>query len=457
MPHRTARRVSRRTFLRSTGVAAGAAVAFPMIVPSRAWGANERLNVAAIGCGGKGEVDINGVSDQNVVALCDVDEANAAAVFGRYPDVKRYADFREMLDKEGSRIDAVTVSTPDHTHAPAAIRAMRMGKHVYCQKPLTHTVYEARLMAEVARRHKVATQMGNQGHSDVDLRRNVELIRAGVLGEVREAHVWTDRPGMLWAQGVSRPPEAPVPDTMAWDLWLGAAPERPYSPAYAPFKWRGLWDFGTGSLGDMGCHNTDLVFFALELPAPTSVTATGDGGTEESPPKQSVIEYVFDRPAERPVGSAPLAPSFKLTWYDGGKKPPPELAKAQALSDNGVILVGANDTLYVPMYWGPGTLVSGTPISAFEKEVPETIPRPSAPFDKGHYAEWIDACKGGPAALSNFDYAGPMTEALLLGNVALRVGRKLHWDAAAMKVTNVAEASRFINKEYRKGWEVAAS
>src|SRR5687767_2118149 len=246
------RPMNRREFL-GASAAAGAALAFPMIVPSRAWGANERLNVAAIGCGGKGEVDINGVSDQNVVALCDVDEAHAATMFNRYADARHYADFREMLDKEAKNIDAVTVSTPDHTHAPAAVRAMRMGKHVYCQKPLTHTAAEARLMRDVAREHKVATQMGNQGHSDVGLRRNVELIRAGVIGEVREAHVWTDRP--IWPQGVERPKDTPsVPAHLDWDLWLGPAPQRPYHPAYVPFKWRGWWDFGTGALGDMACH-----------------------------------------------------------------------------------------------------------------------------------------------------------------------------------------------------------
>ena len=459
-PHQVAPRrlaeVSRRRFLQSSAGVAGAAavLGFPMVVPSRAFGANERLNVAAIGCGGKGEVDVNGVSGQNVVALCDVDEAHAAAVFGRYPDVPRYADFRKMLEKEAKHIDAVTVSTPDHTHAPAAVRAMRMGKHVYCQKPLTHTPYEARLMTRVAREQKVATQMGNQGHSDVDLRRNVELIRAGVLGEVRAAHVWTDRP--IWPQGVGRPPAAPVPETMAWDLWLGPAPQRPFGGrAYAPFNWRGFWDFGTGALGDMGCHNTDLVFFALDLPAPQTVAATRmSGATDESPPKSSVIEYAFRRQAERPAGAAPLAPAFTMTWYDGGEKPPADLVKGQTLGANGVIVVGSKDTLFVPMYWGPGTLVSGTPVSAFEKEVPQTIPRPKEGFDAGHYAEWIAACKGGPPALSNFDYAGPMTEALLLGNVAMRVGQKLEWDAANLKVTNVAEANRFISKEYRKGWEV---
>ncbi|MDB5356678.1 MAG: oxidoreductase domain protein [Phycisphaerales bacterium] len=450
MAHINRRGISRRRFLQSSA-AAGALVAFPMVVPARVIGANERLNIAAIGAGGKGEVDINGCSGENIIALCDVDAKNAATMFSRYANVPHYKDFREMLDKEGKHIDAVTVSTPDHTHAPAAVRAMRMGKHVYCQKPLTHTVAEARLMTRVAREEKVATQMGNQGHSDPGLRRNVELIRGGVLGEVREAHVWTDRP--IWPQGVGRPAEEPVPATMDWDLWLAAAPVRPYSSAYAPFKWRGFWDFGTGALGDMGCHCTDVVFFALDLPGPKSVAATSDGGTTESPPKSSVIETMFERQSERAAGAAPLAASFRMVWYDGGKKPPADLAKGKTLPGNGVLIVGSKDTLFVPSYWGAGVLLSGTPLESY-REIAQTLSRSKEPFDAGHYAEWIAACKGGPAALSNFDYAGPMTEALLLGNIAMRVGQKLEWDAAAMKVTNLPEAQRLISKEYRKGWEL---
>ena len=247
-----------------------------MVVPRRVFGANERLNIAAIGSGGKGQVDIDGCESQNIVALCDVDPGKAAHMFNRHAKAAKYADFRQMLEKEGKNIDAVTVSTPDHTHATAAAMAMRLGKHVYCQKPLTHSVLEARVLTDLARKHKVATQMGNQGHSNPDSRRYVELIQAGVLGDVKEVHIWTDRP--IWPQGIGRPSGSPpVPKNVNWDLWLGPAPERPYHPAYHPFKWRGFWDFGTGAVGDMGCHNSDLAYWALNLRDPETLEAVSSG------------------------------------------------------------------------------------------------------------------------------------------------------------------------------------
>jgi predicted dehydrogenase len=352
-----------------------------------------------------------------------------------------------MLEKEGEGIDAVTVSTPDHMHAPAALTAMKLGKHVYCQKPLTHTVYEARQMATVARQQKVATQMGNQGHSNPDTRRLVELIQGGVLGKVREIHVWTDRPGSWWPQGIDRPnPKEPpkVPDTLDWDLWLGVAPSRPYDPAYVPFRWRGFWDFGTGALGDMACHNMDLAFFALQLRDPIRVEAESSEVNGETAPVWSIITYEFP-----PRGNQP---GVKLVWYDGGKKPAPELAKSKELPGNGVIMIGDNDTLFVPSYWGPGSFLSGAKVEDF-KNIPEKLPR-LPEFEKNHHQEWLNACKGGPKALSNFDYSGPMTEAVLLGNVALRVGTKIEWDAKKFKVTNVPEANHYLRTEYRKGWDV---
>ena len=438
---------TRRRFLQGAAAAASA-LAFPTIVPSRAFGANERLNIAAIGCGGKGEVDTGGVADQNVVALCDVDEKVAANTFKRFPDARRYKDYRVMLEKEAKAIDAVTVSTPDHHHAPAALRAMRMGKHVYCQKPLTHTVHEARAMRETARQMKVATQMGNQGHSHPETRRLVELVRHGVLGNVTAVHVWTDRP--IWPQGNQRPAGSdPVPPSFDWDLWLGPAPERPYvgsrngERTYHPFVWRGWWDFGTGAIGDMGCHCTDLAFFALDLPAPSSVSAKSSGGTDESPPRWSIIDYHFPANGKQPA--------LRMTWYDGGRKPTADLVRGRELPGNGIILVGDKDTLFVPSYWGDGAFLSGAKTPDF-KDVPETIARAPGEFDKGHYNEWISACKGGAKAMSNFDYAGPMTETLLLGNVALRAGQAIEWDAKALKVTNVPEANRFVRKHYRSGW-----
>ena len=338
-----------------------------MVVPRRVFGANERLNIAAIGSGGKGQVDIDGCESQNIVALCDVDPGKAAHMFNRHAKAAKYADFRQMLEKEGKNIDAVTVSTPDHTHATAAAMAMRLGKHVYCQKPLTHSVLEARVLTDLARKHKVATQMGNQGHSNPDSRRYVELIQAGVLGDVKEVHIWTDRP--IWPQGIGRPSGSPpVPKNVNWDLWLGPAPERPYHPAYHPFKWRGFWDFGTGAVGDMGCHNSDLAYWALNLRDPKTLEAVSSGINDETAPKWSIITYHFPQQGKRkPV---------KVVWYDGGKKPDSALARQKSLPGNGSILIGSKDSLYIPMYWGKGTFLSGATEADF-KNVPETIEKPA--------------------------------------------------------------------------------
>jgi predicted dehydrogenase len=436
--------LTRRQFVRRT-VVAGTILAFPFVARRNVLGANNRLNIASIGAGGKGASDVANVDEENIYALCDVDELNAAGTVKKYPQAKRFKDFRVMLEKEGGNIDAVTVSTPDHMHAPAALTAMKMGKHVYCQKPLTHTVYEARQMAEAARQHKVATQMGNQGHCSPDTRRLVELIQAGVLGKVSAIHVWTDRPANWWPQGIERPTGTPpVPATLDWDLWLGVAPQRPYHPAYVPFKWRGFWDFGTGALGDMACHCMDLAFFSLKLGAPATVEAQSSGVNSETAPIWSIINYEFPAAGARPA--------TKLTWYDGGKKPSPDLVKARELSSNGLILVGDKDTLHVPNYWGTGSFLSGAKVEDF-KNIAETLPKPPG-FERNHHTEWLNACKGGPAALSNFDYAGAMTEAVLLGNVALRAGKKIHWDSKQLKITNAPEANHYLRTEYRKGWQV---
>ncbi len=436
--------LTRRQFVHRSA-AATAALAFPFVSVRNVLGANNRLNIAGIGVGGKGASDVANVDDQNIYALCDVDEVNAAGSFKKFPQAKRFKDFRVMLEKEGKNIDAVTVSTPDHMHAPASLMAMKMGKHVYCQKPLTHTVHEARQMAEVARRQKVATQMGNQGHCSPDTRRLVELVQAGVLGKVNEIHVWTDRPSNWWPQGIERPKETPpVPPTLDWDLWLGVAPFRPYHPAYVPFKWRGFWDFGTGALGDMACHCMDLAFFSLKLGAPASVEAQSSGVNEETAPNWSVITYEFPAQGARPA--------TKMTWYDGGKKPSADLVKGRELSGNGIILMGDKDTLHVANYWGTGSFLSGAKVEDY-KNIAETLPKPPG-FERNHHTEWIKACKGGPKALSNFDYAGSMTEAVLLGNVALRAGKKILWDSKNLKITNAPEADRYLRTEYRKGWLV---
>jgi predicted dehydrogenase len=323
--------------------------------------------------------------------------------------------------------------------------AMKLGKHAYVQKPLTHSVWEARTLAKLARDKKVVTQMGNQGHSQVESRRLVELIQAGVLGDVTEVHVWTDRP--IWPQGIERPPKLPVPDTLDWDLWLGPAPWREFHDGCVPFKWRAFWDFGTGALGDMGCHNMDLAFFALELRDPRAVSAESSGVNQETAPKWSIITYEFPRRGKRSA--------VKLTWYDGGKKPDPSLARQEKLPGNGYVLVGTKDSLYVPNYWGRGGFLSGAKMEDF-KDVPQTLPRhPGGDKDNdaAQHLEWIAACKGEGKALASLDYAGPMTEAVLLGNVALRAGQRIEWDAKKLKVTNGAAANQFIRRQYRKGWD----
>ena len=436
--------LTRRAFVHRSALAAGI-VAFPFVSSRNVLGANSRLNIAAIGAGGKGSVDIGYCKAENIVALCDVDQRNAAGTFKQFPDAKQFKDFRVMLEKEGRNFDAVTVSTPDHVHFHAAAMAMQLGKHVYVQKPLTHSVWEARTLTQLARDKKVVTQMGNQGHSQAESRRLVELIQAGVLGDVQEVHVWTDRP--IWPQGIERPPKLPVPDTLDWDLWLGPAPWREFHDGCVPFKWRAFWDFGTGALGDMGCHNMDLAFFALGLRDPVAVSARSSGLNPETAPKWSIITWEFPKQGKRPA--------LKLTWYDGGKKPEASLAKQETLPGNGYVFIGAKDSLYVPNYWGRGSFLSGAKMEDF-KDVPETLPRHPAgekDNDAAQHLEWIAACKGEGKALANLDYAGPMTEAVLLGNVALRAGQRIEWDARKLKITNVSEANRFLRRQYRKGWE----
>ncbi|MGQ9525829.1 MAG: Gfo/Idh/MocA family protein [Armatimonadota bacterium] len=398
---------------------------------------NEKLNIAGIGVGGMGANDINAVSTENIVALCDVDDAYAAKTFQRYPKAKKYHDFREMLEKEKS-IDAVVISTPDHVHAVATAMAIKLGKHVYCQKPLTRTVSEARAITELARKYKVTTQMGNQGHPSYV--RLVELIQSNVIGPVTEVHVWTDRP--IWPQGLSRPAETPpVPPTLKWDLWLGPIKERPYHPAYHPFAWRGWWDFGTGALGDMACHLMDGAFWALKLKYPTTVEAEGEPRLPESGPLWSIVRYEFPRRGDMPP--------VRLTWYDGGKLPSADLLEGVQLpkGSNGSLFIGEKGKILVE-HGAPPRLL---PESKFADV---KLPDPYLPRVDDHYQEWVRACKTGGPTGSNFDYAGPMTEAILLGNVAFRVGQKITYDARRMKAVNCPEADRYINHEYRKGWSL---
>jgi len=409
-----------------------------------------------VGAGGRGADNIRDAESAGaeIVALCDCDEANAAESFARFPQARKYRDWRRLLDAEKA-IDAVLVATPDHSHAVVAIAAMQLGKHVYCEKPLAHNIWGARRMAEVARASRVATQMGTQGHAFEGTRRAVEVLRAGVIGEVRELHVWTDRPAGWWPQGVRRPTETPrVPDTLDWDVWLGPAPERPYHPAYVPFKWRGFWDFGTGAIGDMGIHNLDTAYWALELGTPTRVAVRDCSPgmsapeTKETAPLWSIIDLEF--PARPPQ------PAVKMTWYDGGKLPPNELFQGEKLitRDGGSLVIGSKGTLFTRTWHGGENEKDMFVLLPRDRFADVKLPEPTLPRTRSHHQEWIDACRGLTQTQSPFQYAAVLTEALLLGNVALRTGRPVEWDASAMRVTNDADAERFIRPSLRRGWQL---
>lgn len=432
------RKMDRRTFLK--GAAIGG-FSFLFLRDSRmAFGfpQNEKLNIAMIGAGGRGRGNLDGVLSENIVALCDVDERLAHSAQQACPNAKFFKDFRKMLEQMRNQIDAVVVSTPDHTHAVAAAMAIRMGKHVYCEKPLTRTIWEARMLRDLARRYKVATQMGNQGTASNELRQGVEVIQSGVLGKVTEIHVWSNRP--IWPQGIARPKEEMIiPDGLDWELWLGPAPKRPYHEAYHPFKWRGWIDFGTGAIGDMACHTMNMAFWALNLRDPVSVEAETSGVNGETFPTWSIVRYQFPQRGD-------LAPC-KLVWYDGGQKPPVELLQGEQMADSGLLLIGSEGTLYSPGDYGtPFVLL---PREKFANYQP---PAPSIPRSPGHHQEWINACKGGPAAMSNFDYASALTETALLGNLAIITGERINWDAKRMKAVNCPKADKIIRPTYRKGW-----
>lgn len=453
-------RPSRRGFL---SAAASTAFAFTL-VPRHVLGGpgyvapSDMLRVAGIGAGGMGGGDIATISrlGASYAALCDVDETRAAGTFNAHPRAKRYKDFREMLDKESGNIDAVSVGTPDHVHAVASMAAIRAGKHVYCQKPLTHTLFECReLTRAAAAAAGVMTSMGNQGHATEGARLTNEWIQAGIIGDVREVHTWSDRAGKLWKQGISRPADSPpVPPTLDWNLWLGPIRERPYHSAYAPVGWRGWWDFGTGALGDMGCHIIDHPVWALKLGAPTSVESrvTLDGSLNdknewntETYPVAAMITYQFP---ERDGGRLP---AVTMTWYDGGLMPPTpaEMPTGQQLPDNGVLYVGSKGKMYHSSHGGMPVLLPGN-LTEQARQVPQAMPR-----SPGHYEEWVQACKGGVRPAASFEYSGPMTEIVLLGVLALRApGRRLLWDADRLEVTNAPELNAFVHTEYRKGWSL---
>lgn len=438
---------SRRTFIRHGAVLGGTALLYgcesPYVSRRRVLGANDRLNIAGVGVGGKGWTDITSVDSENIVGVCDVDANRLAKAGERYSGAKRFADWRVMLDELGAGIDAVTVSTPDHMHFLPAYRAVREGKHVYCQKPLTHTVWEARELTRAARAAGVATQMGNQGISHPKLRRDAEIVKSGALGAVLEMHCWTDRPGKWWPQGMRRPTDTPpVPKELSYDLWLGGAPARPYHPAWGHFKWRGWWDFGTGAIGDMGCHLLNLGALALDMSDPVSVESESEGANADAGPLWSHVVWQFPARNGRPA--------FRFHWYDGGKLPPAALFPGTMFDGNGVLVVGSSDTM-LTSYEGGAKFKSGRGYDDF-KSVPELFTKYSN-WDRCHYEEWIRACKGGPKTLSNFDVAGPVSETVLLGNVAIRAGHRIEWDARRQRVTNDAGANALIHPPYRQGWQ----
>ncbi len=439
--------ISRREFIGTTAMAAAAFTIVPRFVLGGPGfkAPSDKLNIACIGAGGQGHSDLKNVSSENIVALCDVDEVRAAEAFAEFPKAKKYSDFRVMFDKQKD-IDAVTVTTPDHSHAVIAMTAIKMGIHTYVQKPLTHTIFEARKLAEAAKEYKVVTQMGNQGHASEGARLINEWIWDGAIGDVTEVYTWTNRP--IWPQGIGRPEALPaIPPTLNWDVWQGPAPVRPYHPAYVPFKWRGWLDYGTGSVGDMGAHIIDHPFWALKLDYPSRVQASSTKLNDETYPLSTMITYDFPERDDMPP--------VKLHWYDGRILPPrpAELEPGRKMGDGGggVIFIGTKGKLMCSTYGSNPRIIPETKMKEYDR------PEKSIPRSPGIHAEWIEACKNGGETTSNFGYASKLTEMMLLGNIAVRMSPKnkiLEWDGPNMRVTNVEEANELIHKEYRKGWSL---
>ncbi|MHC4502449.1 MAG: Gfo/Idh/MocA family oxidoreductase [Planctomycetota bacterium] len=426
--------MTRRSFVKGAAAAATVTI-LPRHVLS---GPNDKLGMACVGCGGKGESDIGGVASQNIVALCDVDFRKGQKSFRRFPQAKVYRDFRYMLHEMGDKIDAVTVSTPDHMHFPVAMMAMQMGKHAFVQKPMAHTVWEARELARVAKEKGLATQMGNQGHAHDGTRLVYEWVRSGALGPVREVLFWTDRP--VWPQNIPPPTDTPdVPPHLDWNAWLGTAPYRPYHSAYLPFKWRGWWDYGCGALGDIGCHVMDAAFWALDLRDPEWIEAESNAKGPDFTPNWSIVTYQF--PARGDM------PPCKAVWYDGRKKPPrpKHLEQGRRFGGNGGIIIGEKASILHDFYCNSVRIVPEAKMKEIGRP-PKMVERVRG----GHYQEWIRACKGGKPAGSNFvDHSGPLTEMVVLGNLAVRSAKRVEWDAKKMVSTNVPEANKYVRHPYR--------
>lgn len=437
--------VTRRRFLGAM-LAAGAA---PLFIPSRLLGEeapSRRLNIAIVGVGGRGGSSLSGCSGENIVALCDVDSERAAGGFSRFPEAKRYADYRVMLDEMGDSIDAVAICTPDHTHFPIAMACMQAGKHVLLEKPLTNTVWEARMLQRAAHHYGVVTQMANQGHASEHIRLGKEWFQAGWLGEVRQVEAWNGGPGeRYFGNPKSDPPEeAPIPASLDWDLWLGPRAERPFSRAYHPETWRGWWDFGNGPLGDWAAHTLDLPFWALDLGGPTSVSAeVGESDLKGYIPPWAIVTWEF--PARGAL------PPVTVRWYDGGKRPSVPVGR-DSIGGSGMYMVGKEATLMTG-----GRPTDGLQITEQDKflelrqsQLERTLPRVAG----DHWNEWINAIKGlGPTPGSNFDYAAPLTQMSLLGTIAQRLpGEKLEWDDANGRFTNNEPANSMLQVTPRAGW-----
>ena len=446
--------VSRRGFVKKASILAAAGCA-ATVVPRHVLGGprqippSEKMNVAGIGIGGMGGANLRNIEAENIVALCDVDHNYAAGTIKRYPKAALYKDYRRMLDKQKD-IDGVVIGTPDHTHAVISMAAIRAGKHVYCQKPLTHDVYEARMLAGAAKECKVATQMGIQGHSTEGIRLIREWFEAGLIGEVREVDAWCSLTYYPWghtswsSQWGTRPKETPpVPAGVDWDLWIGPAPMRSYHRAYHPRTWRCWWDFGSGMMGDRGAHTFDPICWALKLGAPTTIDATTCGNTPEVHPLSAIVTYQF--PAREGM------PPVKLTWYEGTRPPRPEDLEdgRQMPREGGALLKGTKGTIMAGVYGESPRIIPETKMRE-AKLPPKTIPRAGV----SHEMDWVRACKTDHTAGADFAYSGPLAEICCLGNIAQRVDTRIQWDAAGMKVTNLPEANRYIRCEYRKGWEL---
>lgn len=427
MPH-----LSRRTFTRLTAAASGGYFVGHGFGPARAEGPAEKLNLAVIGVGGQAGANIRGVSSQNIVAVCDVDERRAGKAFEQFAAGGRFTDFRKMFDSMEKQIDAVVISTPDHTHFHPAWWAMERGKHVYLEKPLAHEVEEVRRLTDAAREKKLATQLGNQRHANKGLREAVAIVKSGAIGEVKEAHSW-----IASGRGMPKPPGEPeaVPAGLDWDLWLGPCPERPYTKGFAPYDWRFWWEFGTGETGNWGCHILDIPFWALDLVSPVHVSGSGPEPDPQRTP--TAMATRLDFPAR---GSLP---PVSLHWYQGR----PAIAAEKGATDK------AFNTLFIG---SKGVLACG-----FDKWklLPEDTfaefkgPEPAMPPSPGFHKEWLAACRGGPPASCNFDYSGPMTESVLLANIAYRIQGEFDWNAATLEASR-GDATALVRREYRKGWEV---